>query len=169
MGNEHGVTPYRVLSGSHGIVHAAVVGRKEWFLRNPYDPADHLAQDYRLWVRACRRDDLSIGFIGQPLYYYREMGSVDPAKVLAGKRVQRRTVRENGRTMVGLPRATRIFVVSVLKSIVTRFAAPVGLSKHIVRARSRNVDVDVLDAVLADIKRLKDVPVPRDRGRSDSC
>lgn len=51
---EHVLTPYGVLSGQHGIVHASLLGRRDWFLRNPYDTSDHWAEDYKLWVRARR-------------------------------------------------------------------------------------------------------------------
>lgn len=160
VGNGYVLTPERVLNGAHNIVHAAIVGRKRWFLRNPYDANDHLGQDYSLWVRASRKGDLSIGFLSEPLYYYREEGSVTPRKMLAGHKRRRRIICENGPSMIGVPRTTRVLCVSLLKSTVIRAAAATGLTGRLVRSRSAGANAEALAAVEADIKRLNAVPIP---------
>ncbi|MDC1395828.1 glycosyltransferase family 2 protein, partial [Bacteroidia bacterium] len=35
-----------------GVTHASILGKKSWFLRNPYDEFLKVAQDYSLWVTA---------------------------------------------------------------------------------------------------------------------
>lgn len=132
----HQLTPYSVLSGAHGIVHAAIVGRRDWFARNPYDPFDYWAEDYKLWVRASSRGDLAVGFIREPLYFYREEGSATSSKMLAGQRIGRQVVQEHGRHLIGRRATAYLLGRSYLKSTVTRLAALLGGLDYIVRARS---------------------------------
>ena len=56
----------------HGIVHASIMGRKEWFLRNPYNNNIITGQDYDLWIRAAEKKDFKILILDEPLFYYRE-------------------------------------------------------------------------------------------------
>lgn len=149
------LTPYSVLSGTHGITHASLVGRKSWFHRNPYDPLDHRAQDYKLWIRAARKDDLRVGFIAEPLYYYREEGSMTPEKMLLAQRIVREVIRANGPEMAGLGRSAYLIGRSWLKSLVIMSFAIVGATDSIVRARSPVIDSDVFERIRSDISRIR--------------
>lgn len=149
------LTPYSVLSGAHGITHAALVGRKSWFHRNPYNPKDHRAQDYKLWVRAARKNDLGVGFIGDPLYYYREEGSMTPEKMLLAQRIVREVIRANGLGMAGPSRTAYLIGQSWLKSLVIRLFATVGATDAIVRARSPVIDRAAFERVQSDISSIR--------------
>lgn len=156
----HLPTPYQVLSGQHGIVHAAVLGKRDWFFRNPYDPTDHWGEDYRLWVRASLERDLSVGFIREPLYFYREEGSANSKKMLTGQRMRREVIRASGREMVGSARAGALLGKSFLKSLAIGCAAATGSTQRIVRLRSPVVDQDRLRAVQAQITQISSVRLP---------
>src|SRR5690606_37160220 len=153
-------TPYQVLSGQHGILHAAVLGRRDWFVRNPYDPTDHWGEDYRLWVRATLKRDLSVGFIREPLYFYREEGSANARKMLTGQRMRREVIRANGREMAGLARTGALLGKSLLKSLAIGCAAATGSIKQIVRLRSPMVEQDRLRAVQEQIAGVSSVSIP---------
>ena len=159
VGVGHVPTPYRVLSGAHGIVHAAIVGRKRWFQRNPYDPGDHWGEDYRLWVRSLLANDLSIGFMREPLYFYREEGSASVTKMLDGQRLGRALFLAHGPEMVGLGRTTFLIGKSLLKSGIIRVAAAARLTGSVVRLRSPVADRDVLEAVRNQIAEISTVNV----------
>lgn len=90
--NDHQIVPYRLLTGNSGILHASVLGRRQWFLRNPYDESLPRSQDMNLWVRAFAKGDLQVRFIPAPLYFYREDGNVTREKLLMSYRVARRTI-----------------------------------------------------------------------------
>ena len=64
-----------------GVVHAALLGRKEWFLRNPYDESLKVAQDYALWIKSAYKNDFNVHLIQEPLYYYREDGNMNVKKM----------------------------------------------------------------------------------------
>ena len=65
-----------------GIVHASIIGRKSWFIRNPYNLHLKIAQDYELWVRSNSNEDLNIYLLQEPLYFYREEYNVIKQKLL---------------------------------------------------------------------------------------
>ncbi|ENV47591.1 hypothetical protein P255_01950 [Acinetobacter brisouii CIP 110357] len=70
------------IMGTTGIIHASVMAKKDWFLRNPYNENNRLAEDYELWLMAYLKNDLKVGFIEKPLYYYREDQSIQLKKLL---------------------------------------------------------------------------------------
>lgn len=150
----HVLTPYRVLSGRHGIVHAAVVGRADWFRRNPYDPSDHWAEDYKLWVRSILNHDLSVGYIREPLYFYREEGSATTKKMLSGQGISRGVIRKNGIQMVGPVGTAYLLGRSCLKSIATKCLDRVGGTQYVIRARSPDVVTEDLWNVQKQIQKI---------------
>lgn len=72
---------FDVISGNIGIVHASVMARKSWYLRNRYKE-NIVAEDYELWNRAFANKDLKIYKIEEPLYYYREDNNVTYIKLI---------------------------------------------------------------------------------------
>lgn len=69
------------LTGAFGILHAAVLGRIDWFKRNPYNETFKCAQDIELWTRALLANDLKIKILRDPLYIYRDEGNVTAGKL----------------------------------------------------------------------------------------
>lgn len=72
----------QVYSGGHGIVHASILARKSWHQRNMYSENLKRAQDFDLWLRAFSKNDLKVGYLSYPGYYYRENFSVDKEKLI---------------------------------------------------------------------------------------
>src|SRR5690606_31145689 len=52
------------------LLHAAVTGKKAWFLANAYDPKYVRAEDYELWCRTYGHSNF--GRVCEPLYIIRE-------------------------------------------------------------------------------------------------
>ena len=84
-----------VLAGAHGLVHASLVYRKAWIVRNPYDPAVRRSEDYALWARTAAAGDLASATLPDPLYVYREDLNVTRAKLLAAYGIERATIRSH--------------------------------------------------------------------------
>jgi len=72
---------YSILTHKTGIAHATILGRREWFIRNPYRMGFDRAEDIELWVRSNENQDLKVGFISDNLYYYREFDSTSTQKI----------------------------------------------------------------------------------------
>lgn len=68
--------------GTTGIIHASIMARKSWCIRNLYNENNRLAEDYELWLNAFLKNDLKVGFIEEPLYYYREDQNIQLNKLL---------------------------------------------------------------------------------------
>ena len=76
------ITMEDAVMGTTGIIHASIVAKKAWFLRNLYNEDNKLAEDYELWLKAFLNHDLNVGFIEEPLYYYREDQNIRLEKLL---------------------------------------------------------------------------------------
>lgn len=85
--NNYPLSKYNIISGNIGIVHASILVRKSWYLRNQYREGI-IAEDYELWNRAFFNNDLKCYKIAEPLYYYREDGNVTFVKLLRAYRNQ---------------------------------------------------------------------------------
>ena len=68
VAQDHRISTKAVLAGGSGIVHAAVLGRRDWFLRNSYDESVKVNEDGNLWIRAYAKRDLKIKVLPEPLY-----------------------------------------------------------------------------------------------------
>ncbi|HEX4974256.1 MAG TPA: glycosyltransferase family 2 protein [Pseudomonadales bacterium] len=70
-----------VVFGRCQIVHASILVRKQWYLRNRYNPASKRIEDYELFVTAASRNDLRVRALDEYLYVYREEGNVHFSKL----------------------------------------------------------------------------------------
>jgi glycosyltransferase involved in cell wall biosynthesis len=140
-----------------GIVHASVIGRRDWFLRNPYDPSLAIAQDYDLWMRASARGDLSVRILQEPLYYVREVGSATPAKMFRSYQMDRQALWRHKRSLWEL----RFLVKSMVKTGILHLVVATGYLDWLVRRRSRVLtDTALISKVRADIDVIAQTSVP---------
>ncbi|MBC8305401.1 MAG: glycosyltransferase family 2 protein [Pelagibacterales bacterium] len=75
--------------GGAGIVHASILAKKEFFVRNPYNESYPIAQDFGLWIECFMKGDLNIFIMKEPLYFYREEGSLNLKKILLAYKFER--------------------------------------------------------------------------------
>lgn len=121
------ITGVKILLGQCAIVHAAMLGRKTWFERNPYDEKAVLAQDYELWLRSFGNNDFKLHILNEPLYYYREENNAVAKKLLKAYRTQIKLMKKY--SFLGLTRHKlalsiiriyfKIFIVMVLNRFHT--------------------------------------------------
>ena len=74
--------------GRTGIIHASIMAKKQWYKRNLYNVNNKLAEDYELWLNAFLKNDLAVGFIEQPLYFYREEQNIKLDKLITAYSTQ---------------------------------------------------------------------------------
>lgn len=156
----HSVAPREVLAGRSGIVHAAVLAKREWFLRNPYDETMKASEDTNLWIRACANGDLSAHVIHKPLYFYREDGNVVYPKLRQAYREHRRTVSSVS-GMFSFRDRVFAYSLSGLKSVAA-YAVHLTGRMDLVRARrnSKPLAMDCRDAVEMEIRNIRATPLP---------
>lgn len=68
--------------GHSGIAHATILARNTWYQRNRYNPEAKLMEDYQLWIDASIKNDLAVGYLKSPVYFYREESSVSSKKAI---------------------------------------------------------------------------------------
>jgi len=86
--SNHQMQPKEILQGVTNILHPSLLARKEWCKRNPYQVDNCLAEDYELWLNAYLKNDLAVGFIEEPLYFYREEQNIKINKLLTAYSTQ---------------------------------------------------------------------------------
>lgn len=139
-----------------GVVHAAILGRKSWFLRNPYDTTLMVAQDYDLWLRSASKDDFNIYLMPEPLYYYREEGNITAKKLLLGYRNVQRMYWK----YAGIPALPHIVKCS-LKSAIVRVLSATNQMEILLNRRSASInDSALLDIFREETEKILQTKVP---------
>ncbi|MDA9227033.1 glycosyltransferase family 2 protein [Actinomycetota bacterium] len=126
---------YSILTHKTGIVHASILGRKEWFVRNPYRMGFDRADDIELWVRTNEKQDLKISFISNNLYFYREFDSTSPRKVRTAVRSMRKIASQYPMRFWG-----RLIVRGRLVAVQILAILSVSGFVRILAQRKRNTD-----------------------------
>jgi glycosyltransferase involved in cell wall biosynthesis len=139
-----------------GVVHPSILGRKSWFLRNPYDPSVRIAQDYELWARSCSKGDFNIHLIKEPLHYYREESNATSGKMLEAYRNDRKMLRKYGEAGE-IP----LVMKSFCKSAVVSMLSKINRMDILLKRRSQEItDPDMLELFNKEISVIKDTKVP---------
>lgn len=139
-----------------GVVHAAILARKSWFLRNPYDPTLRIAQDYDLWLRSAARDDFNIHLLQEPLYYYREENNATAKKMLAAYKNERVMYGKYGKSS-----AFPLILRSWCKSTVVQILSGINQMDLLLKRRSASIDdPDMLALFQNEIEQVKNTSVP---------
>jgi hypothetical protein len=155
------ITGRKLLLGQCAVVHAAILGRKSWFLRNPYDISANRMEDYELWLRAYSKNDFKLYILGEPLYYYREEENVTPKRILTAYAGQRQLFKRYGR--LGFNRFEIPLVVSVLhcKSFVVRILSALNKMDVLLKRRNREInDPNSMDTFVREINQILSTKVP---------
>ena len=145
-----------LLNKSKGITHAALIAKKEWHQRNPYDESRKVAQDYTLWVRAAAKNDLKIRSLADPLYYYREAGNVRAKKMLLAYGYERELFLQYGGS-----RRWKLYFKSLMKSCTVRLLTALGKMDLLLSKRGTGTNEDRVRTQLnSDLERIKNTSIP---------
>jgi hypothetical protein len=152
-GSPHDILTGRsLLRGHHGICHGAILGRKSWFLRNPYDLTQH-SGDFELWCRAFSRNDLKIYVIDEPLYYYREENNVVAWKLRTEWSNQRQSWRKYGYLGFGRWELAVMTAKSHCKALIVRVLSASGMMNLLISQRNIAIeDKHLLEQFNREIK-----------------
>jgi glycosyltransferase involved in cell wall biosynthesis len=145
-----------IISRKIGIVHAAILAKKSWYLRNFYDESLNIAQDLDLWIKSSKKNDLKIRSIAIPLYIYREENNITKYKLINAYRNERQMIRKYGNSSINI-----LLFKSYLKTIVVLILS--RLNKiHILqkkRGSTKNTDNHITEYIKM-LKIIKNTKVP---------
>jgi len=133
------------------VVHAAIVARKSWFERNPYDTNLKVAQDYNSWLRASYNNDFKLQFMPEALYYYREENNTNIKKMLlAGKYGRKMFYKYGGRDKYFL------ILRSYIKNFIAVSIVILGMNRLLLKRRGKSImDKNLLNRFYKEIQLIK--------------
>ncbi|QHI27673.1 glycosyltransferase family 2 protein [Acinetobacter haemolyticus] len=121
------------------IIHPTIMARKEWYDRNLYSLNYPRAEDFELWCRAYKNNDLKIAILPDLLLFYREFGNITIDKILCsyldGYKIKNHYEINS--------KFHNIFQY-LLKKTLIQFIGFLGLEQYL--ARKRNQDLSDQDA-----------------------
>ena len=114
--------------GTTGIIHASILARKSWYIRNLYNESNKLAEDYELWLKAFLKNDLKVGFIEEPLYYYREDQNIKLEKILNAYSTQMEIINNLDESFISLRTKKRYTHRFYIKSKIVKIVFALRLN-----------------------------------------
>lgn len=161
VSSSHSITPDGLLSGKSGIVHPAIIGRRAWFLRNPYNENISRGQDTNLWVRAFSLGDLKVYFVRDPYYYYREDANVSKDRLLAAYKSVLYTIFNDAKHHFGMGTRVRAFAATVAKLLSVRLLDRLG-RLDVIRSRrnSSSVTPEEYKRLVKEIEEIRGLALP---------
>lgn len=147
-----------ILEGKVNLIHASLLARKNWYLRNLYNENSILAEDYHLWLEAAKKDDLKYIVIEEPLYWYRVMENVTIEKIIAGYNTQINIIENNYEGIISKLDKNRIVKKFQVKKYIVKTLSRLNMLKVLVKLRSRNhqeSDVNYYNRHMDIIKTLR--------------
>ena len=109
-----------ILGGLTNLLHASMLAKKEWCLRNPYREDNALAEDYELWLSAAIKNDLKYNVLQEPLYYYREVENVKKEKMIKGYNTQIEVINRYYAGVISNDLKNKIVFKFELKKIIVK-------------------------------------------------
>jgi glycosyltransferase involved in cell wall biosynthesis len=140
------------------LIHPTVMGRADWFVRNPYDPTFVRAEDRELWIRTCVTTKFAR--LDEALFFYREGLGGNLRNYLRTESTVREILRVYGPPIVGSWRTSLLVAQSRLKSASYFFGTKLGLQRRLIRKRNRPLGIEESHAAQKTIATILETPVP---------
>ncbi|HVN96703.1 MAG TPA: glycosyltransferase family 2 protein [Syntrophorhabdaceae bacterium] len=137
--------------------HATVMGRTEWFRKNPYDPAFIRAEDCELWCRTFTASQYAR--LSEPLYFVRE-GLVSVDNYLKSLETIRRIIRTRGPKLTGKWRMAQLIGESYAKGLIYRVLGSFNRHDLLVNMRNRTITNYEKERVRSIIESIQSTHVP---------
>lgn len=148
------------IKGVTEIAHATIMARRNWYIRNQYDENAKLMEDYQLWIDSLASNDLKVGFIQEPLYFYREESSIQFRKVIQAYKNQRKVISDKYSNIISLKVKYTFYVTIEMKIIATCLFNTFGVMNKLIFIRNRGTPQsnelhDFVDKEIGKIKNFK--------------
>lgn len=143
LGRNYQMTAEMILNGLTNLLHASLMARKEWYIRNLYNEKRVIAQDYELWLTAAKKDDLNYIVLKEPLYWYRVIENVTYEKLLKGYNTQIDVINTHYKDVISNSKKRKIIRKFEAKKLIVRGLNKLNLLSLLLQRRSDNVTEDV--------------------------
>jgi hypothetical protein len=143
----------------HGfLLHPTIAGRREWFLKNPYNEAYRKAQDLELWCRTA--SDLRFEVLGTPLHFYREAAARQISTYLASAYAAQQCIRVYGAERQLPLRSLYLLLRSYLKMSVHIVSHSIGLREWLIARRNSPLTHLQYQEACLELQKLRATPLP---------
>ncbi|MFI1773828.1 glycosyltransferase family 2 protein [Thalassobellus citreus] len=137
-------------------LHASIVCKTDYFKRNKYDESVKIAQDYDLWLRVSKKNDLKIRLIPNLLYYYREESSATAKKILVAYKNERVMYKKYAGNNF-----YHLWLKSKIKSFIVWGISLINKEDILLKRRSyKDADTTIEDNYLKEIAIIKNTKLP---------
>lgn len=141
-----------------GFIHPTVMGKTEWFRKNPYNTEFRRSQDTELWLRTY---DKSVFFnIEKPLLFYREFGIPSLKKNLVTHETLRKIYKNYKVYNKSAFWSIKMQIISRLKDLVYLVFSLFNGTDYIIKCRNRKPIPESL--CLKDVDLKKSIAVDKD-------
>ncbi|MEN8626679.1 glycosyltransferase family 2 protein [Psychrobacter proteolyticus] len=142
------ITKADAIVGTTGIIHASIIAKKSWFNRNRYNENNSLAEDYELWLNAFLKNDLKVGFIEEPLYYYREEQNITIEKLLKAYNTQVNIIKSVSSKDISFFDRVKYLTKIKSKKLIVRALFLTNLDDFLYKRRVQVQSLDVFEPML---------------------
>jgi glycosyltransferase involved in cell wall biosynthesis len=159
--SDDSITGRKLLLGQNAVVHAAVLGRRSWFLRNPYDPSLPRAQDHELWLRAFSKSDFNCFVMEAPLYYYREEENVTSERLMSAYECHRFLYSKYGYLGFNRHEIRLLIAKTYMKSLTVNLLSRLGRMDMLLNRRNRPItETSLLSDFNLEINQILATKIP---------
>ena len=135
------MTSAEMLGGLTNLLHASLLAKKDWCLRNLYIEDNALAEDYELWLSSNIKNDLKYFVLEEPLYYYREGENVKKEKMIKGYSTQIEVINRYYTGVISKYSKNQIVFKFFLKKIIVKMLHFLNLMKILEKKRVEKINV----------------------------
>ena len=139
------------------LIHPTVMGRAEWFRRNPYDPVYVRAEDRELWSRTCATTRFAR--LCEPLFFYREGLAGNLRNYLRTESTVRDILHRYGPPLVGAWRTRRLVMRSRLKAMAYHVGTKLGQQGRLINKRNRRLNAAEIQGARRILSVIRNTPV----------
>ncbi|WP_227680006.1 glycosyltransferase family 2 protein [Psychrobacter frigidicola] len=155
LGKNYQMSAAMILEGVTNLLHASLLARKSWCLRNAYNEDRVIAQDFELWLKAAKNNDLNYIVIEEPLYWYRVVENVTIAKLIKGYNTQIEVVNNYYNGIIPYSKKYKIITKFRLKKIIVKSLSRLDLLKLLLKRRSKSYEQKDLEYYNKNIVNIK--------------
>jgi glycosyltransferase involved in cell wall biosynthesis len=145
--------------GHVALCHGGIMGRREWFLDNPYDESYRtMAEDLALWAKTMHHSQFSN--VPACHYYYRDMKTQTLRKYLLTKMAALRINWSIDSHYFPLTTVTTSIALNALRILSYAIGTPLGLSDWLVAKRGQPVRTQDLAEFRQALQLIRSTKVP---------
>lgn len=144
LGRNYQMTAEMILNGLTNLLHASLLARKEWYMRNTYNEERVIAQDYELWLTAAKKNDLSYIVLEEPLYWYRVVENVTYEKLIKGYNTQINVINSHYKNVISNSAKNKIIRKFKAKKLVVKGLNKLNLLNLLLEKRSDKVTEEIV-------------------------